>query len=108
MWRAMLQLRQLVASFSQQMPRFILRAVFTGFVVEKWHWERFFSETFSFPISIIPPLLHIYSCIMWELDIGPVHDGSSGYINSAITSYRRNASTLHSNVENVIWYVWHL
>jgi hypothetical protein len=35
MWRAMLQLRQLVASFSQQMPRFILRAVFMGFVVDK-------------------------------------------------------------------------
>jgi hypothetical protein len=25
----------------------------------KWHWDRFFSELFSFPINIIPPWLSL-------------------------------------------------
>jgi hypothetical protein len=31
----------------------------------KWHWESFFCKLFGFPVSIIPPLPHIHSHIIW-------------------------------------------
>jgi hypothetical protein len=45
-------LRQLVTSLPLQRPGSI-------HVVDKMHWDRFFSEFFGFPINIIPPWLSI-------------------------------------------------
>jgi hypothetical protein len=36
----------------------------------EWHYDRLFSEFFGFPINIIPPMLHIHSCIIWGMDNG--------------------------------------
>jgi hypothetical protein len=40
-----------------------------------------------FPVSIIPPLLHIHSCIIWGMDKGPV-------------SYRSSRETVSPNNDN--------
>jgi len=29
----------------------------------KWHWDRFFSESFTFPVSIILPVWHTSPCL---------------------------------------------
>jgi hypothetical protein len=42
-----------------------------GFVVDKVALEQVWFST----VSIIPPLLHIHSCLIWEIHSGPV----SGY-----------------------------
>jgi hypothetical protein len=53
--------------------RFAPRSVHVGFVVEKVALGKIFLPVFRFfPVSIIPPLLHIYSCIIWGLDKGPI------------------------------------
>jgi hypothetical protein len=49
-----------------------------------------FSRTIQFsPVSIIPPLLHIHSCVIWGLDSGPVSDRSSAEIR-AVSRLRNN------------------
>jgi hypothetical protein len=45
-------LKSLVAGLSPQRPGFAPGSIHVGFVVEKWHWDRFSSEFFSFPLSI--------------------------------------------------------
>ena len=46
-------------------PSFKPRAVHVGYVVTKWHSNRFFSEYFIFPLSIIIlPVLHIHAFII--------------------------------------------
>jgi len=42
-------LRHLVAGLSQQEPGFSPRPTHVGSVVDKEHWNRFFSEYFGFP-----------------------------------------------------------
>jgi hypothetical protein len=44
--------RRLVADLSWRRPVFGTRSVHVGFVVEKWYWERVFSEYFSFVLFI--------------------------------------------------------
>jgi hypothetical protein len=38
----------------------------------KWHWDRFSSESFGFPVNNIPLLFYIHSCIIWGWTKGPV------------------------------------
>jgi hypothetical protein len=54
------------------------RAVHMGFVVDKVAQGQVFLLVLRFsPVSIIPPLLHIHSCIIWEMDRGPVSGRSA-------------------------------
>jgi hypothetical protein len=39
----------------------------------KWHWDRFSCKSFG-AVSIIPPLAHLRSCIVWGMDYGPISD----------------------------------
>jgi hypothetical protein len=48
----MWHLRRLVAGLSPRRSGFDPGSVYVGFVVGKWHWDRFFSEYFGFPLSI--------------------------------------------------------
>jgi hypothetical protein len=41
-------------------------------------------------ICIIPPLLHIHSCFIWELDKGPVRGRSSTETVSPLRNYNKN------------------
>jgi hypothetical protein len=34
----------------------------------KWEWESFSQQSFNFSVNIIPPLLHIHSCVMEPLE----------------------------------------
>jgi hypothetical protein len=57
---------------------FVLKAGQLGFVVDKMALERIFLRVLQFSrVSIIPPLLHIRSCIIWGTDSGPVRGRSS-------------------------------
>jgi hypothetical protein len=62
----------------------------------KWHWDRFFSELFGIPVNIIPPLLHIHSCIIWGLDYGPV-SGRSSVETGLVSPLRSNIDVLAIN-----------
>jgi hypothetical protein len=56
-------------------------AVFVGFVIDKVALGQVFLRVLRFsPASIIPPLLHIHSCIMWGLDSGLVRGRNSADI----------------------------
>jgi hypothetical protein len=49
-----------------------------GFVVDKVAMAQVLLRALRFsPVNIISPLLHIYSCIIWELGNGPVSGRSS-------------------------------
>jgi hypothetical protein len=51
------------------------RAVHVEFVMDKVALGQVSLRVLRFfPVSIIPPLLHIHSCINWEMDNGPVSD----------------------------------
>jgi hypothetical protein len=43
------------------------------------------SPSVSFLVNIIPPMLHIYSCIIWGMDIGPVSGRSSIHTHTITT-----------------------
>jgi hypothetical protein len=49
---AVLWLRQLVADLSPRRPGFAPRSVQWDLWWTKWHWDRFLSEFFGFPLSI--------------------------------------------------------
>jgi hypothetical protein len=51
------------ASFSPRRNGFNPRPVRMDFVVDKRHWDRFFCQYFSFPLSIIPPVFHAHLLI---------------------------------------------
>jgi hypothetical protein len=71
--RAIAQAERLVAR-----PGFALRAVHVLFVVSKMALGHVFLRVLLFsPISIIPPLLHIHSCVIWVMDSGHVSRRSS-------------------------------
>jgi hypothetical protein len=57
-------------------PDLTLDAQVYAHVNPKWDRNRFFSELFSFYITIIPSLFHIHSCIFWEMDSGLISDHS--------------------------------
>jgi hypothetical protein len=42
----------------------------------KWHWDRFFSEFFDFPLSISFHLGSPNSYIIWGMDNTPVADSN--------------------------------
>lgn len=53
---ALLWLMCLVAGFSSQRPVFFPRAVYkVGVVANEWHWDRFLSENFVFPLWTLLP-----------------------------------------------------
>jgi hypothetical protein len=65
-------LRHLAAGFSQRRPSFATRVAHLGFVVDKVALGQVFLRVLRFsPVSIIPPLLHIHTCMIWGLDNGP-------------------------------------
>jgi hypothetical protein len=39
----------------------------------KWHWERFFSESFGVPQSISYHCCSIFTHTIWGIDNGPVN-----------------------------------
>jgi hypothetical protein len=45
-------LKWLVAGLSPQRPGFAPGSIHVGFAVEKWCWDKFFSESFCFTLSI--------------------------------------------------------
>jgi hypothetical protein len=56
---AVLWSRRLVAILSPRKPGFAPGTVRVGFVVTKWHWDRFFPQVLWFyPVSIVSPWLH--------------------------------------------------
>jgi hypothetical protein len=60
----------------------------------KQHWNRSFSEFFSFPINIIQLLLHIHSCIIWEQCNVPI--SSHSYIETQSPSVTITMHDRHS------------
>jgi hypothetical protein len=49
-----------------QRSEFAPKAVHVGFVVDKAALGHVFLRALRvFPVSIIPPLLHIHSCVIW-------------------------------------------
>jgi hypothetical protein len=65
-----------------------------GFVVDKVALEQVFLRVLQFSsVSIIPPLLHIHSCIIWGMDSGPVSGHSSTETQSHHTETIKNLSS---------------
>jgi hypothetical protein len=52
-------LRRLVVSLSQQSYRFNFSAMHGGLWWTNWHWHRFSRVLRLYPVTIIPPTLHI-------------------------------------------------
>jgi hypothetical protein len=74
--------KRLVAGFSPRRPGFALRADHVEFVVDRVALGQVFLRVLRCsPVNIIPPLLHIHSCIIWEMDKGPVRDPVPGDIS---------------------------
>jgi hypothetical protein len=48
-------LRRLIAGLSPRRPGLAPRSIQWDLWWTKWHWDRFFSESFGFPVNIIPP-----------------------------------------------------
>jgi hypothetical protein len=72
--------------------RFRSRAVNVEFVVEKLASGHVFLRVLRFSsVNIIPPLLHIHSCITWGMDIGPVSGSSS---TQTVSHHRSNKITV--------------
>jgi hypothetical protein len=72
------QHRWSVAGFSLHRPRSAPRADNVGFVVDKVALELVSLRILWFsPVNIIPPMLHIQSCITWVMDNGPVSSHTS-------------------------------
>jgi hypothetical protein len=72
------QHRRLVAGFLPRSPGVAPRAVHVAFVVDKEAVGQVFLRDLGFsPVNIIPPLLHIDSCVVWVMDNGPVRGRSS-------------------------------
>jgi hypothetical protein len=65
--------RRLDAGSSPQRPGFSSRAVHMGFVVDSGTGTVSSPNLSVFPDSIIPPPLHIHSCIIWGMDNGSVN-----------------------------------
>jgi hypothetical protein len=81
---AMPCLTRLVADFSPRSPGFISRSVDVGFVVDSVALGQVSPRVLPFsPVSIIPPLPHIHSYIIWGLDNGSVSGCSARDIFSA-------------------------
>jgi len=70
-------LRRLVAGFSPQRPGFAPGSVDMGVWWMKWHWNRFFSEFFGFPLSVSFHRGCPYSYIIWGMNSRPVGGRSS-------------------------------
>jgi hypothetical protein len=62
-----------------------------GIVVDKVTLGQIFLRVLRFsPVSIIPPLFHILSCIVWGMDNGPV-SGRSPH-GDIVLPYRNNTN----------------
>jgi hypothetical protein len=44
---------------------------------QKWHWDRFFSESFGFPLSVSLHRYSVFTRIMWGMGNGPISGRSS-------------------------------
>lgn len=62
------RLRRLVDGFSPQRSGFASRAVHVGFVNKVKLEQGFLWVLWFAPVNIIPPMLRIYSCIIWGTD----------------------------------------
>jgi hypothetical protein len=62
--RAVPWLRSLVAGLSPRRPGFVPGSIHVGFVVD---WDRFFSEFFSFPLSIYHSTIALQTHIIWGM-----------------------------------------
>jgi hypothetical protein len=68
----------LVVGFSLRRPGFAPKAVHVEFVVDRVALGQVFLRVLQFLlVSVIPPLLHIHSCIVCGIDNGPVRGRSS-------------------------------
>jgi hypothetical protein len=56
-------LKRLVAGLSSRRPAFVPGSVHVAFAGTKWHWDRFISEFFGFPLSIS---FHHCSILIWH------------------------------------------
>jgi hypothetical protein len=72
------QFRRLVTGSSPQRTVFAARAVRAGFVMDEVALGQDFlrGPRFSF-VTVIPPLLHMHSCIVWGVGNWPVKGRSS-------------------------------
>ena len=50
--RAVPRFGRLIACFSTRRLEFFFRSGQVGFVVDKWHWDRFFCQYFTFSVSL--------------------------------------------------------
>jgi hypothetical protein len=64
-WVVTEALKKETICFSTQ-TGFTLGSVHVGFVVDKWHWDRFFSEFFGFSLSVSFHRTSPYSYIIFE------------------------------------------
>jgi hypothetical protein len=72
-YRAMPYLKRLFAGLSARRSGFASRAIHLIFVVGKVALGQVSLRVLRFsPVSIIPPPLHIHSCIIWGMDSAPV------------------------------------
>lgn len=78
-------------AFSRLLPQrfgFTTKAVHTGFAVDKVALRQVFLRVLqSYPDGITPPLLHINSCVVWEMVKGTImsRDEVSPHCNNCST-----------------------
>jgi hypothetical protein len=93
-------LRRLFAGFSPRRPGIASRSVHVGFVLDEVALRQVFLRVLRFsPVIIIPPLLHIHSCIIWGMDRGPVNGPVSHTSSHPIAVY-----AVHCKKENECLY----
>jgi hypothetical protein len=69
--------KRFVACLSQRRLGFEPESVCIEFVVDKWHWDRFFYQLFAFPLSISFHHGSTCSYVTWNINITPTVDRSS-------------------------------
>jgi len=76
--KAVQSLRQLISCLLPRRRGFDTRWVYVRFEVERWHWDRFFSESFGFSLSVpfhyCSTLISIYLLLLPERQTGEAWD----------------------------------
>jgi hypothetical protein len=87
--------RRLVAGFSPWSSGFAPRTVHMEFVLDKVAMGKFSLRVLQFsPVSIIPPLLHIHSCIIWTM--GPLASAVPSRQSHPVATIKTVSIRLHA------------
>jgi hypothetical protein len=84
-------------SFSPRRHSFAPRSVYVGFVIDKVALEQIFSESFS-PVYIIPPVLHINSCVIQVM----YRELLRGEVSQITVLLHRNCNKIINNGANIL------